>query len=278
MPVDDALLDAACTVLGATDPVSLFVGGQKSVYRVNSAGEVLVLKVIALDGARPDVMPRAQREVELLRGVQNPHLVRVRSELVTLGPGLNGVAWLEEFLEGADLADVIDGLTAWRDAAGMAMDVARGLAPMHERRVVHRDLSLRNVRRRADGTYVVLDPGYARHELRSDLTISGQPGTPGFASPEHVEAYSGVPTAFSDVFCVGILLFRALCGEVPIPYLGDDADYLRRLQRVERHHLTDFRDDLTEGQMGVVDRCLHRQPARRYKNGAALAAALQGTA
>jgi serine/threonine-protein kinase len=272
------LLNAACTTLGVTGPDPLFEGGQKSVYRVDANGERLVLKVIAVDSARPDVMPRAQREVEVLREIDSPHLVKVRSELVTLGPPVNGVAWLEEYLEGEDLGDVIDQLTDWDDAARMALEVARGLAPMHGRRVVHRDLSLRNVRRRADGSYVVLDPGYARHELRSDLTISGQPGTPGFASPEHLEAYSGVPTAFSDVFCVGILLFRALCGDVPIPYRGDDADYMRRLLRVDRSQVGDFRNDLSPERVAVIDRCLHNQPARRYRNGTALADALEAVA
>lgn len=275
MPVDAALLAAACTAVDVTDPEPLFVGGQKSVYLVGTGGERLVLKVIALEGARPDVMPRAQREVELLREIDSPYLVKVRSDLVSLGAPVNGVAWLEEYLEGDDLDDLFSHLTGWGDAVQMAIDVAHGLAPMHERRVVHRDLSPHNVRRRTNGSYVVLDPGYARHELRSGLTISGQPGTPGFASPEHLEAYSGVPTAFSDVFCLGILLFRALCGTVPIPYGGDEADYRRRLQRVERHHMGDFRTDLSSDQTAVIDRCLHAQPARRYRNGAALADALE---
>lgn len=275
MPIDDALINEACDALDVSDPQQVFVGGQKAVYRVDDDGEAVVLKVIALESARPDVMPRAQREVELLQEIDNPHLVKVTSDLVTLGNPVNGVAWLEEYLDGEDLEDVFDQLVDWVDAAEMGLHVARGLAPMHERRVVHRDLSPRNVRRRSDGSYVVLDPGYARHELRSDLTIGGQPGTPGYASPEHVEAYSGVPTAFSDVFCVGILLFRALCGEVPIPHRGDDADYMRRLQRVARSVVGDHRADLDVDQVGLIDRCLHPQPARRYRNGSALAEAIE---
>lgn len=275
MAIDGALVQEACDALDVSSPDQIFVGGQKAVFRVDHDGELMVLKVIALESARPDVMPRAQREVELLQEINSPYLVKVNSELVTLGTPVSGVAWLEEHLEGKDLEDIFAELTAWPMAAEMGLHVARGLASMHERRVVHRDLSPRNVRRRDDGRFVVLDPGYARHELRSDLTIGGQPGTPGFASPEHLEAYSGVPTAFSDVFCVGILVFRALCGEVPIPHRGDDADYLRRLHRVERGRIEDYRTDLTADQVALLDRCLHPQPARRYRNGGDLAKAIE---
>jgi serine/threonine protein kinase len=78
-----------------------------------------------------------------------------------------------------------------------------------------------------------MDPGFARHTLRSGLTVGGQPGTPGFLSPEHLGSYSGAPTPSSDVFCVGILVFVALTGELPIPYSGDLTDYLVRLAQVE---------------------------------------------
>lgn len=120
-----------------------------------------------------------------------------------------------------------------------------------------------------------MDFGFARHTLRSGLTIAGQPGTPGYASPEHLHSYSGAPTAASDVFATGILMFAALSGRLPIPYQGDDADYARRLLAAQMPDLATLRPGLPEDQYDVVRRCLHRQPARRYLNGTALAEALE---
>jgi len=120
-----------------------------------------------------------------------------------------------------------------------------------------------------------MDFGFARHTLRSGLTIAGQPGTRRYASPEHLHSYSGAPTAASDVFAVGILMYAALTGAVPIDYYGDDADYFRRLRDVEFVDVAKIRGDLTPEQYALLRRCLHRQPARRYLNGGRLAEALE---
>jgi serine/threonine protein kinase len=275
VPVDDALLDDAMAALGV-DPVrDLRSGGQKTVRLVRRAGEELVLKVIAIDSSSPDALRRAQREVELLQQVDDAHLVKVASDLVELGDPVRGAAWLEQYLDGEDLSDLVGSEWRWADVAAMALDVALGLAALHEVKVVHRDLSANNVRRISTGEYVVMDPGFARHTLRSDLTVGGQPGTPGFMSPEHLFAYSGVPTPASDVFCVGILMFLALTAHLPIPFTADAADYISRLSRVEVLDLGGFRADLSEEVLELIRRCMHPQPARRFRNGQRLADAVR---
>jgi serine/threonine-protein kinase len=120
-----------------------------------------------------------------------------------------------------------------------------------------------------------MDFGFARYTLRSGLTVAGQPGTPGYLSPEHLNAYSGVPMPASDVFGVGILMYQALTGQVPIPFLGDELDYLQRLSRVEILDIAAARTDLSDPQAGLVRRMLHPQPARRFINGGKLATALE---
>ena len=120
--------------------------------------------------------------------------------------------------------------------------------------------------------------GFARFTLRSALTLAGQPGTPGFASPEHLQTYSGSPTPASDVFAVGILMFAALTDQLPIPYNGDDADYVHRLERTDIPDLAILRPDLSVDQRALVKKCLHRQPARRFLNAGALARALEALA
>jgi serine/threonine-protein kinase len=181
------------------------------------------------------------------------------------------VTWLEEYLDGDDLSDLLAaGPWDWSDARTLAIEVGRGLAALHEVKVVHRDLSANNVRRTTAGRFVVMDPGFARHTLRSGLTVGGQPGTPGFYSPEHLQSYSGAPTASSDVFCVGILLFAALTGSLPIPVGMDPADYLARLSRVEVLDIDGLRPGLPDDVKRLLRLLLHPQPARRPRNGAKL--------
>lgn len=192
-----------------------------------------------------------------------------------MGDPVHGAAWLEEFLDGDDLTGHLGTQWSWTDTARMGLQVADGLAAAHGAGVIHRDVSSNNVRRLLDGTYKVMDFGFARHTLRSGLTVAGQPGTASFLSPEHLNAYSGVPMPASDVFGVGALMYAALTGELPIPYTGDDVDYVNRLSKVQIIDVGVQRPDLTTDQQALIRRALHPQPARRFLNGRKLADALE---
>jgi serine/threonine-protein kinase len=274
--VDQGLIDDACIALGVSDVNAVgSVGGQKAVRHVKSGGTDLIMKVIAIKSSSPTTLSRAEREVDLLKSLHCPHIVKVESDLVTIGVPVRGAAWLEEFLDGKDLSSHFGARWSWTDAVEMGHQISGGLAVAHDAGVIHRDLSANNVRRLSDGIYKVMDFGFARYTLRSGLTVAGQPGTPGYLSPEHLNAYSGVPMPASDVFGVGILMYQALTGELPIPYLGDELDYLKRLSRVEIIDIGSVRGDLSDTQLQLVRRMLHPQPARRFINGRKLVEALE---
>lgn len=274
--VNGTLISEALHRLGVTQIGVLKPGAQKQVRLVDRLGEQLVLKVIEIGSSAPEALERAEREVQLLASLGSDHVVKVASDLIELGIPVTGAAWLEEHLDGQDLGVELGSKQwSWEEVAMLGLHVARGLGSAHEKGVVHRDLSANNVRHLADGSYKVMDFGFARYTLRSGITVAGQPGTPGFASPEHLHPHSGAPTAASDVFCTGILMYAALTGDLPIPWRGDEADYVRRLLAVQITPVGSIRGDLSQPQAQLVMRCLHRQPARRYLNGNRLAAAIE---
>lgn len=280
MTIDAAqVLGEALAALRVTDEGPIGApGGQKIVRRVSREGKTFVLKIVVLDFATDETLKRAEREVELLASLESPNVVRVESALVELGVPVHAAAWIEEYLDGNDLGELLNGEQwSWDDTRSMGMQVANGLAAGHEKSVIHRDLSATNVRRISDKTYKVLDFGFARHTLRSGLTVAGQPGTPGHLTPEHLNSYSGGPTQMSDVFQLGILMYTALAGVSPYPWQGDEHQYVQGLQDGAMPPLSDFRSDLSSGQSELVLRSLHQQPARRFRNAAALRDELERT-
>lgn len=270
------LLTQACASLAVTPVRPLHEGGQKHVYVVrDAAGDESVLKLIDLGAAAdPAALRRAHREVELLRSISHPNMVAVKSPLLELGMPPVGAAWLEELLDGTDLRFVP---SRWSPESllELGIAVAAGLGALHEKRVVHRDLSPGNVQRLSNGTFKVIDPGFAKHTLLSGITVGGQPGTPGFMSPEHLQAYSGSPTPASDVFGCGSLVYFAATGAPPVPYKGNDVEYSQRLRVAQHTPLGDVRQDLPPRLVEVIERALHPQPARRYRNGSALSEAFR---
>jgi len=265
----------ACSELGVSEVGSLQDGTQKTVRLVELDGARYVLKVVSLDGSEISAQERAAREVALLADISSPHVVGVRSPLLVAPRPLAAAAWLEEYLDGHDVRELFGTQWGWAETRQMMLQLATGLAQMHDRNVVHRDLSPNNVRRRVDGTYAVMDPGYAYHELLSRLTIGGHPGTLGYVSPEHLRALPNGPIRCSDVFCVGILGFESLTTKLPILANGTGDEYLQRLARCDIGDLGAERPDLDPTVHALFRRVLHPQPARRFRHARDLARALE---
>jgi hypothetical protein len=93
------------------------------------------------------------------------------------------------------------------------------LAYVHERGVVHGDLTPRNVLLRAPGDPVLVDFGIARLDARADGGgAEAAAGTPLYLAPER---FRGAPSSQrTDLFAVGALLWEALAGQ-PLRTHGD---------------------------------------------------------
>jgi len=273
------ILDEVRAALGLAQMDALTRGGQKLVFRSELEGVAVAVKVVLVPDAAnaTEVAERARREVELLSTVDSPNVVNVLSEAVEIGDRPEAICWVEEFLDGEDLRDLV-GSFPWSadEVRKLLSDIGAGLAACHDLDVVHRDLSPANVRRRMSGGYVVMDPGFARHLAKAAITGVYQPGTRNYLSPEHLPGGSPLPA--SDVFGLGILAYQALTGSVPIAYSGDDSDYFNRLRTTQAPSIAAAPLDVPEDLARIVDTCLQRQPARRYLDAGELLDALRGPA
>jgi len=270
--------DEVAKVLGATNLSPLRPGGQKRVFSAKRGSEDVVLKAVEiLPPRQAEVLERASREVALLAKVSSAsgrRIVSVRSGLATVGDPAapSAVGWLEEMLDGEDLRDLLGTQWSRHKALELVQGVTEALTYLHALEVVHRDLSPGNVRRRGDGTWTLLDPGLARHLAEFSLTGLYQPGTAGYRSPEQVPG--GTPDTYSDVYCVGILAFVALTARWPVDPSGAEDAYFKRLVQQQPVPVKTLRPDLDDEFAAIIDRCLNRQPARRYLDAAELLNAL----
>jgi eukaryotic-like serine/threonine-protein kinase len=254
--------------LGAEDPVLLDERGQKTVLRARHAGRDVAVKIVPIADGRSEppavILVRARREYGLLARSDHPNLVKVIGDLAEIGKPVHTLAWLEEFIEGRDFSELTGPQQDWDEVAAMARQVAGALAVLHREEVVHRDLSPGNVRRRDDGSFCVMDPGYARFMDRTTVTRLGQPGTEGYFSPEHLDELNG-PQPASDIFTLGVLMYEALTGSLPWPVTAG-ADYGASLRSTSAPSIAATRPDLSIAQVRVIDTCLQRLAPRRFRD------------
>jgi serine/threonine-protein kinase len=219
-------------------------GGQKVVYPCSIEGSRFALKVIELppiageedEANRESIGLRVRREIEIMREIENPHLVRpgpMSLEQITVGDN-DYFCFTEEWIDGQDLAEHCqeNGNLSLAACLKMASQVNGVIGELWERSFLHRDISMKNVMMRDDGDYVLIDLGYAFDFLGVSLTQHpGPPGTLHFMAPERFDLSKKRELDHrSDQFSLGVVSFAALTGQHPYYQLGMSGDdYVREL-------------------------------------------------
>jgi AraC-like DNA-binding protein len=187
-------------------------GGMASVYRVTdvATGRQAALKQLLV----PDeVEQRAgyaalfEREFHTLAELCHPRVIAVYDYGVSPD---TGPYYTMELLDGGDLRERAP--LPWREACTLLFDVCSSLALLHSRRLLHRDISPRNVRCTRDGKAKLIDFGAMAPMGAGNGQIVG---TPAFTPPEtvHRSALDGR----ADLFSLGATMYYALTGKLAYP-------------------------------------------------------------
>jgi eukaryotic-like serine/threonine-protein kinase len=228
-----------------------------------------------------EAVERFINEARSLAKLESPHVVRVldcgRLKAPMACAGLPFMVL--ELLRGDDLYTVAareGGLSAER-VVRYALQACAGLAAAHAQGIIHRDLKPENLflAVEADGKEClkVLDFGIARSHSRRTLTRGRVGlGSPGYMSPEQVQGGSAID-ARSDVWGVGVVMYELLAHRPA--FVGDDPQQLcAQTLTAEVPPLGELCPELPSPIVQVVERCLERDPTRRFSGVEELAQAL----
>jgi len=152
----------------------------------------------------------------------------------------------------------------------VARGVARGLAIIHDRNLLHRDVCADNVMLTRGRQPKLIDLGFV---APVGIAFAEKSGTPSYMSPEQFLGRPLQPT--SDIYSYGVLLFELFTGKLPFTSRyppGKPEVAMRRVSDLMIQHLrsppprpSDLRRDLPAGIEPVILRCLEKDPARRYQ-------------
>ncbi|HEX9732913.1 MAG TPA: serine/threonine-protein kinase [Thermoanaerobaculia bacterium] len=243
-------------------------GGMGEVYvavRVDDFEQLVAIKVIRTDLRFDEALRRFENERQLLARVAHPSIAR----LLDGGDTNEGLPYLVmEFVEGEPIdRHCDDPAMPTRERIRLFQKVCHAVAELHRNLIIHRDLKPSNVLVTAGGEPKLLDFGIAKDlspaaSPHAALTQAGQspPMTLLYASPEQVQGES--LTTVSDVYSLGVLLYRILTGR--LPYEVD----LRRHDEVSRAicEQEPVRPGKAAGDIGsILLKALRKRPASRYR-------------
>lgn len=186
------------------------------VYR---AWDTRLARHVALKLLSDDEGGHSIDEARRLARVSHPHVVSVYG--ADRIDGTVGV-WME-LLGGRTLDAILKdvGPLSEREACGVGIDVCGAVAAIHAAGLIHRDIKAQNVMRERGGRLVLMDVGASIALSESTAPAVSFTGTPLYMSPELFDGTG--PSVASDVYAIGVLLYRLVTAEFPIEgqTLGD---------------------------------------------------------
>lgn len=229
-------------------------GGMGAIYRAQDTrlGRVVALKVLRPDLAvDPAACARFLREGQIAAQMVHANVVRTYDA----GEDQAGPFLVQELLSGRTLDQLIP-LPPQR-AASILSAVAAALSYIHRRGYIHCDVKPQNILLKDDGTPVLLDFGIARAEGLDATTLIA---TPHYLAPERAQGMP--PTAASDLYALGIVLFQSITGRPPF-----DAPTIHAI--IQQHHDAPMpplgiADSMAASLDQVIARLAAKRPADRY--------------
>ena len=214
---------------------------------------------------------RFLREARAAASVRHPNVASV----FHLGRSAEGYFYAMEFVEGESLENLIkrSGRLDTKLALEITVQVAAGLAAVHKKGLVHRDIKPGNIMVSLEVggavTAKIIDLGLAKTvaESQTDAAISVPgvfTGTPAFASPEQ---FAGAELDIrSDLYSLGVSLWKMLTGQVPFRDPAVDVTHQHQHAALPLQELGGIPQPLAV----LLELLLEKDPARRFQNPAEL--------
>jgi serine/threonine protein kinase len=257
----------------------LGAGGMGAVYRAHDErlDRDLALKVLPPETmADPTARARLLREAQMASSLNHPHIAHVYE----VGEDEGRVFLAMELVEGRTLSAMIPSAGFPSEAMlRYGLQIADALAYAHEHGVIHRDLKSANIMLTADGWVKVLDFGLAKRmqdvgnvtpSPDLGLTATGVVvGTPNHLPPEVLGG--ALADARSDVWALGVVLYEMASGK--FPFKGGSMSELA--DAILSDPPTPMSARIPIGIQAVIQRCLAKEPGRRYQNASEVRAAIE---
>ncbi len=264
-------------------------GGMGEVYLAQDTrlGRKVALKLLPRAFTHDqERLRRFEQEALATSALNHPNILTVY-DIGTAPTELDGAPFIvTELLEGEELRkEMKETPLPVRRAIEYARQIAAGLAAAHEKGVVHRDLKPENLFVTQDGLVKILDFGLAKlmpqrgERTGSDgaalqqITNPGTVmGTVGYMSPEQVRGQEADHR--SDIFSFGLILYEMLAGRRA--FQGESsAETMAAIVKEEPPDLTETNPKIQPQIERIVNRCLEKQPARRFQTASDLGFALE---
>eukprot|EP00035_Acanthoeca_spectabilis_P021030 m.435930 g.435930 ORF g.435930 m.435930 type:complete len:555 (-) comp17913_c0_seq1:127-1791(-) len=212
-------------------------GGTSNVVRVTHkiTKQEYALKIINMHRLTPDKRTQLLREVEIMRSLDHPNIIRIHEVFKTEFT----LFIVMEFCTGGELFDDLERCPNMQMPENEVRDhtasILQALSYLHLNGIVHRDLKLENFiftsKNRDTRALKMIDFGYSRTYLEGTYMTSVV-GTAFYIAPEVLSLKYGKE---ADLWSLGCMVYMMVTGEIPIPGRTDDEVIANVKKTTDKH-------------------------------------------
>lgn len=246
-------------------------GGMGAVYlaRDLTLDREVAIKVVKTSSDTRELYDRFRREARTAASLSHPHIVPLHA----FGEVEGMPYFVMGYVRGESLAARLrrDGKMPEEEARRVVAEIAGALDHAHRQGVVHRDIKPDNVLLEDEsGRALLTDFGVAKAIGKGEtLTRFGSVvGTPHFMSPEQAAGRADIDGR-SDIYSLGVMAYAMLTGRLPFDG-STPAEVLTKHLTQEPPPLRSLATTLSDSTVQAVERCLAKDPAKRWPDARSL--------
>lgn len=240
-------------------------GGMSCVYLVErNDGQIqqqAALKVIPTGMVSQQLKDRFLRERQILTDLNHPNIAKLYDAGITD----SGVPWfVMEYVQGQDIIGFAESNKLnIEQRVVLFRQVCEALSYSHSKGIVHRDIKPTNIIVGGDKTVKLLDFGIAASDENESLTMTGAVvGTPGYLSPEQAKGLTHQIDRRSDIFSVGVLLYKLIKKDMPFK-----ADSISEISyKIINDEPTLLGNEISADLQAIIFKCLEKKVENRYSS------------
>ncbi|MCZ7542912.1 MAG: serine/threonine protein kinase [Anaerolineae bacterium] len=227
----------------------------------------VAIKLLRQENVRAHTtMAQFQDGIEAIAALQHPNIARV----FDFGLVDDVYFIVMELLEGPSVRDLLGerrGGLPQNEAVSILKQIAEALSYAHARGVIHGDVQPAHVIFAADDRLVLTD--FSLAQALGDPTLTG---TPAYLAPE--QANGQPPTARSDLYALGVVLYEMVTGR--LPFTGEDTQTILERHRTEPPAApSEINASISPHIERVILHALEKDPAARFRSVREMIAALE---